>query len=529
MWEKGWREQTWSQLDQEWDILIIGGGITGAGIFRRAVAEGYRTLLVEAGDFASGTSSRSSKLVHGGFRYLRNKQFSVTRESVREREWMLREARNLVTKLGFVMPCPDDVKIASQFAIGVVLYDLLAPKWDHKRLNKSNLIKNCPLLDPDGMRGGFLYYDAETDDARLVYRMIRETAIAGGTALNYAAAGKLLKTSAGRVCGAVLQDKSDQHLSDSEVYASVVINAAGPWSDEVRSQIGAPARLRKLRGSHLIFSRKRLPLKHAVTLLHPRDHRAMFAIPWEGVSLIGTTDLDHKYSVTGGEPFTTSEEIEYILEAGIATFPTTALKHEDILSTFSGLRPVINTGNPDPSKESRAHVVWDEDGMITITGGKLTTFRIMAEQTLVAASKYLSKPVESTKKTRYFDKLPDLKPGGQVLTSELSYLLGRYGEETSQVLACANAGENQPIVNLPNLWSEIRWAARTGAVEHLDDLLLRRVRLGMQLANGGASVIERVREIAQPEFGWSDAKWETELARYYAIYAAAYSPAPEGF
>jgi glycerol-3-phosphate dehydrogenase len=529
MWEKGWRGQTWSQLDQEWDILIIGGGITGAGIFRRAVAEGYRTLLVDAGDFASGTSSRSSKLVHGGFRYLRNKQFSVTRESVREREWMLHEAKNLVTRLGFVMPCPDDIKIAAQFAIGVVIYDLLAPKWAHKRLNKTNLVKNCPLLDPERLHSGFLYYDAEMDDARIVYRMVRETVMKGGTALNYAAAGKLTKSPGGKVCGAVLQDKSDQHNPDLEIRASVVINAAGPWSDDVRGQIGAPGRLRKLRGSHLVFSRERLPLKHAVTLLHPRDHRAMFAIPWEGVSLIGTTDLDHKYSLTGGEPFATAAEIEYILEAGNATFPSTALKHEDILSSFSGLRPVINTGNPDPSKESRAHVVWDEDGMITITGGKLTTFRIMAEEALVAASKYLAKPVDISKKTRYFDKLPDLKAGGQVLTSELSYLLGRYGEETSQVLACAHDGENQPISPLPNLWSEIRWAARTGAVEHLDDLLLRRVRLGLQLACGGADQIEKIREIAQPELGWSDSKWEMELARYYVIYAAAYSPAPTGF
>ncbi len=359
--------------------------------------------------------------------------------------------------------------------------------------------------------------------------MIRETAMKGGTALNYAAAGKLLKTSAGRVCGAVVQDKSGQQLPDAEILARVVINAAGPWSDEVRGQIGAPARLRKLRGSHLIFSRERLPLKHAVTLLHPRDHRAMFAIPWEGVSLIGTTDLDHNYSVTGGEPFTTSEEIEYILEAGNATFPSTALRHEDVISSFSGLRPVINTGNPDPSKESRAHVVWDEDGMITITGGKLTTFRIMAEEALAAASKYLPNPIDITKKIRYFDKLADLKAGGIVLTSELAYLMGRYGDETSQVLACAKNGENQPISPLPNLWSEIRWAARTGAVEHLDDLLLRRVRLGMQLADGGADIIEKVREIAQVELGWSDPKWEIELARYYAIYAAAYSSAPVGF
>jgi glycerol-3-phosphate dehydrogenase len=425
MWDKGWKKQTWSELNREWDILIIGGGITGAGIFRRAVAEGYSTLLVEAGDFASGTSSRSSKLVHGGFRYLRNKQYSVTRESVREREWLLNEAKNLVTKLGFVMPCPDDRKISSQFAIGVVLYDLLAPKWEHKTLNAKLIKKNCSLLDSESFRRAYLYFDAELDDARMVYRMIREAANDGGTALNYSAAVKLLKSSNGKVCGTVLQDKSDERLPDVEIKARVVINATGPWSDAIRSQINAPARLRKLRGSHLLFSRDRLPLKHAVTLLHPIDHRAMFAVPWEGVALIGTTDLDHKYSINDGEPFTTAEEIEYILAAGNATFPSINLRHEDILSSFSGLRPVINTGLADPSKESRAHVVWDEDGLITITGGKLTTFRIMAEEALQEASKYLDKPIDLSKRKRYFDPLPDFEPKGEILTSELSYLPSR--------------------------------------------------------------------------------------------------------
>ena len=479
--EKVGGSNTWSELQQDWDILIIGGGITGAGIFRRSVAEGYRTLLVEAGDFASGTSSKSSKLVHGGFRYLRNKQFSVTRESVREREWMLREACNLVTKLGFVMPCPDDRKISSQFAIGVVLYDLLAPKWDHKTLNKRKLKDNCPLLNQMVFKKAYLYYDAEMDDARLVYRMIRETAAMGGVALNYTAASKLIKTSDGKVCGAILTDKSGSNLTSLEVKAKVVINATGPWSDEVRSQINAPVRLRKLRGSHLLFSSERLPLKHAVTLLHPVDRRAMFAVPWEGVSLIGTTDLDHKYSIEGGEPFTTAQEIEYILAAGNATFPTAKLQPEDVISSFAGLRPVINTGIADPSKESRAHVVWDEDGMITVTGGKLTTFRIMAEEALAAASKYLPKPIDLTRKVRYFNPLPDLESNSEILSTELSYLLGRYGDETQQLIAAAHPGENQPIESLPNLWSELRWAARSGAVIHLDDLLLRRVRLGMQL------------------------------------------------
>ncbi len=528
MWEKGWREKTWGELDQDWDVIVIGGGITGAGVFRRSVAEGYRTLLVEAGDFASGTSSRSSKLVHGGFRYLRNKQFSVTRESVREREWMLKEARNLVTKLGFVMPCPDDKKITSQFAIGVILYDLLAPKWDHRLLNKKNLREDCPFLNQIAFEKAYLYYDAEMDDARLVFRMIRETSAMGGVALNYAAASKLLRSSDGKVCGIVLVDHSERNLASLEIKSKVVINAAGPWSDEIRGQINAPTRLRKLRGSHLIFSRERLPLKHAVTLLHPKDRRAMFAIPWEGVSLIGTTDLDHKYSLSSGEPFTTPEEIEYILAAGNSTFPSLNLKPEDVISSFSGLRPVINTGIADPSKESRAHVVWDEDGLITITGGKLTTFRIMAEQALYAASKYLRSPIDLSKKIRYFNSLPSIESLKLAGDSAL-YMLGRYGEETEQVLNAAQKNENLQIANLPNLWSELRWAARTGAVEHLDDLLLRRVRLGMQLPAGGNELLPRIRAICQPELGWSDKKWEQEESRYRQIYTRAYAPAPIGF
>ncbi len=529
MWERGWREKTWSELDQAWDVIVIGGGITGAGIFRRSVAEGYLTLLVEAGDFASGTSSRSSKLVHGGFRYLRNKQFSVTRESVREREWMLREAQNLVTKLGFIMPCPDDRKISSQFAIGVILYDLLAPKWDHRKLNKNKLRENYPILNQIAFEKAYLYYDAEMDDARLVYRMIRETSVMGGIALNYTAAEKLIKNSEGKVCGVVLADRSDRGMSSLEIKARVVINATGPWSDEVRSQINAPARLRKLRGSHLIFSRDRLPLKHAVTLLHPKDRRAMFAVPWEGVSLIGTTDLDHKFAINSGEPFTTADEIEYILAAGNATFPSAMLKPEDVISSFSGLRPVINTGIADPSKESRAHVVWDEDGLISVTGGKLTTFRIMAEQALAAASKYLPRPIDLSRKIRYFNRLPEINQEHEILSGETLYLLGRYGSETSQMLDYAQKEENLPIGPLPNFWSELRWAARGGAVEHLDDLLLRRVRLGMQLPGGGSEILPRIRAICQPELAWSDAKWEQEVTRYQQIYSRAYAPSPQGF
>ncbi len=529
MWETGWRQKTWQELDGEWDILVIGGGITGAGILRRAVQEGYRTLLVEADDFASGTSSKSSKLIHGGFRYLRNKQFDVTRESVREREWLLKEAAHLVTPLGFLMPCPDDPKLTSQFAIGVIIYDLLAPKWKHNHLSKQQMLRKCPALDADNLTGGFLYYDACMDDARMVFRLIREAVAAGGSAINYVKATTLVKDSSGLVRGAVLTDRSPAGLGEKEVKARVVINATGPWSDEVRAGIEAPERLRKLRGSHLVFSRERLNLPYAVTLLHPKDHRAMFAIPWEGVSLVGTTDLDHPWSLSQGEPYTTQEEIEYILQAANATFPHINLTRSDILSTFSGLRPIINTGQADPSKESRAHVVWEENGLITITGGKYTTFRIMAEGALRAAMPALPHPADLTRRKPYFSPLPTVKPPQGMAPETYLYLLGRYGQETNALLDCAASGENEPIHSLPNLWSELRWAARTGAVEHLDDLLLRRVRIGMLLPDGARGDMERIRAIVQPELGWDDTRWQEELTRYENIYTKAYSPSPAGF
>ncbi len=529
MWEKGWRQETWKDLDQEWDLLIIGGGITGAGIFRRAVEEGYKTLLVERSDFSSGTSSTSSKLIHGGIRYLRNRQFNLSKESIREREWLLKEAKNLVTPLGFLMPYPHNLKIHTQFAVGVIIYDLLAPKWNHRHFTRKKLLQICPALESDWLEGGYFYYDAAMDDSRVVLRIIREAILAGGTALNYTVAESLLRTSTGKVCGAVLRDLSSLVLGEKEVTAKVVINATGPWSDEVRKQIGAPAKLRKLRGSHLVFSRSRLNLPNAISLVNPKDRRAMFAIPWEGVTLVGTTDLDHTYSITQCTPYATQQEIDYILEFADSTFPTVGLGRKDILSSFSGVRPVIGTGIADPSKESRAHAIWEEDGLITVTGGKFTTFRIMAEQTLQKALPHLPFQADLTKRRPYFSKLPNIQSEARLPAEQFAYLLGRYGTEITGVLNCAMPGENETILTTPNCWSEIRWAARTGGVEHLDDLLLRRVRIGLLLPNGAMGEMARIRAIAQPELGWNDQRWLQEEKNYLTIYENAYSPSPRGF
>jgi len=285
--------------------------------------------------------------------------------------------------------------------------------------------------------------------------------------------------------------------------------------------------MRKLRGSHLILSHSRLHVKEAITLFHPKDRRAMFLLPWEGATMVGTTDIDHDPALERGydETFASRDEMAYMLEALDFLFPGLQLNQSDIISSFSGLRPIINTGASTPSKESRAHQIWDEDGLITITGGKLTTFRLMARQTLKAALVSIDSKVKIPRKTRLLTPV-DRLPVETVSTETLAYLRGRYGLETSLLLGAAQSNDLQPIGALPNLWAELRWAARAEGVIHLDDLLLRRVRLGMLLPQGGSGVKKRIRTIIQQETGWSDARWEVEEAAYSQTWKKYYSPHP---
>ena len=236
------RDQLWSQLDQDWDLIIIGGGITGAGIFRRAVSGGLKTLLLEAADFSSGTSSKSSKLIHGGFRYLRSGQYDVTFESVRQREQLLKQAEDLVTPLGFVLPYDASEKQKRMFQAGVIIYDLMAPKWNHEHLDLDQLKEKMPLLKPQGMAGAYLYYDALLDDSRMVLRLIQETCEDGGLALNYACVKQLLKDKDGRVSGVTVEDRTRANQGKLDLKARVVINATGPWTDKLRGLLGLEER-----------------------------------------------------------------------------------------------------------------------------------------------------------------------------------------------------------------------------------------------------------------------------------------------
>ena len=512
-------------MTEVFDLLIIGGGITGAGVFNLASRCGLKTLLVDANDYSFGTSSRSSKLVHGGLRYLRNRQFNVTYESVREREWLLRSAPHLVTPLAFTLPHYAGSKTPHwQWGMGVFIYDVMAAKWQHRTLTRTETLAQCPMVRSDGLEAAHRYMDAQVDDSRLVLRLIFEGIRAGGTARNYTRADSLLTKTDGTVCGAVLRSEDG---ATSEVQARVVINAAGPWADDLRKGVGASERIRPLRGSHLIFPASRFPLCTAVTLMHPRDNRAMFALPWEGAVVIGTTDVDQREFWRDSEPTMSASEGEYILEAARATFPQLELQESDVISSFAGLRPIITSGEGlDPSKESRAHVVWDERGLITVTGGKLTIFRKMAVQALTMAAPRLPQQPRFKENTRWFDPLPrEADPHG-LEAERLAYLMGRHGAVSGQLLEDALPGELDLIPNQPNPWAEIRWAAQHEQVHHLDDLLLRRVRLGMLQPEGGAGVLPRIRQTVQLALGWDDARWDAEQARYLNIWKRHYAPLP---
>lgn len=519
-----WREDIWSQLDQPWDIIIIGGGITGAGILREAARLGLRTLLVEQKDFGWGTSSRSSKLVHGGIRYLKEGKVRLTLASVQERERLMEEGPGLIDPLGFLLATyKGDFPGKWTYGAGLTVYDLLALQWSHTYYSAADFEMLAPRIARAGLEGGWRYGDAQTDDARLVLRVIFEAVAANGAALNYCRAETLLQED-GRMTGVTLRDALTGQVAEAR--ARVVVNATGAWADGLREQVGAPARIRPLRGSHLVFPAWRFPLAQAVSFLHPVDRRPVFIFPWEGITLVGTTDLDHEQPLDA-EPHITPEEVAYLMQVVEAHFPALRLTLDDVISTFAGVRPVIDSGKADPSKESRDHVVWNEAGLLTVTGGKLTTFRRIALDALKAIRAQIPAMPEPRADMPVLNPVNVPLPNGNTLTdAQRRRLLGRYGAAAPALVRAAQPGELAPIPGTETLWAELRWAARSEGAAHLDDLLLRRTRLGVLLPQGGAALLEDIRRLCQPELGWDDAHWEAEVAAYLALWNCCYSLPP---
>ncbi|HIG67240.1 MAG TPA: glycerol-3-phosphate dehydrogenase/oxidase [Porticoccaceae bacterium] len=505
----------------DWDIIVVGGGITGAGVLREARRRGYRVLLLEQQDFSWGTSSRSSKMVHGGLRYLAAGDVKLTRESVVERERLLAEAPGLVDRIAFYFTFRKGL-FPGRFAMTVILaiYDFLASIKDHRYCNNEQLLKRFPGLDKTNLKGASYYTDAMVDDSRLVMRVLQDSIDDGAHALNYTKVTNLLLEN-NKVCGVAIEDV--ENASAIELRASVVINATGAWADRLRNEVNSEKRIRPLRGSHIIIPKSLYPVSDVMTFLHQDDKRGVYVYPWEGTTVLGTTDLDHAEDLDV-EASISNQETDYLLNAFNRQFPHNQLTRADVLSTWAGVRPVISAERgKNPSKERRDHAVWSDNGLITVSGGKLTTFRLIALDAINAAADSLPKPTVVIDDTIFVT--PDIS-AGDLLPNNPQWaqrLLGRYGKKAPKLLEESGANEHISLGETEFCLAECRWAVKYEAVKHLDDLLLRRTRLGMCLPNGGDALYPALKDIFSTERNWDNDRWEEELSRYKAIWNSYYS------
>lgn len=508
-------------MEKDWDLIVIGGGITGAGVLWEATRLGLKTLLVEQRDFAWGTSSRSAKLVHGGLRYLKEGRIWLTWESVKDRERLLREAPGLVEPLEFLMPIYKGAgpgKMAMK--AGLVLYDLMAGKKRHRFLLPGEVASSMPHIEQDGLQGGFRFVDAQVDDARLVLRIIREAVRSGAYAMNYSSVAELNRDARGRVVGVTLEDTETR--GTREISASAVINATGAWAERLHQSPEPGKHLRPLRGSHLVFPRAALPVDHAIGLIHPVDRRPVYVLPWEGAVLFGTTDLDHREDLSL-EPSITGDEVSYLMECLRAFLPSLPISPADCLSTFAGIRAVLSKGKLAASQESREHVVWVENGLVTVTGGKLTTFYRLAADAVAAAGPFLTGVEKRVQSRPLFSRPTETVDLAKSLPEHIKIrLFGRYGMDALELLSMASPEDLEPIPHTNTVWAEVPFAARFEQVRHLSDLLLRRVRIGLLTPRGGEDFMERIRALCEPWLPWDSSRWNEEIRRYLGNWKRAY-------
>ncbi len=507
---------------KQFDVVVVGGGVSGAGTAREAAGSGLRTLLVEQKDFAWGTSSRSSKMVHGGLRYLGSGHIGLTRQAVRERERLMEEAPGLVDQIPFLMPHYHGKFPGPRlFQILLAVYDRLAGARTRQKLTPAQTLQWAPGLTQENLIAASSFTDALTDDARLVQRLIAEAQLDGATCINYVAASRVTRGKDGHVSGIDLIPEGENPENAIHIKTNRVINATGAWADRLQKQgqHQNPLNIRPLRGSHLVIPWQRLPVTCAVSLLHPNDERPVFAFPWSGTTVLGTTDLDHHEDLNL-EPSITEPEVAYLLNVSTQLFPEARIQTCDILSTWAGVRPVVTDGQGKaPSKENREHALRYDNGLVSISGGKLTTFRQIAREALLTAFNNDSSILRN-------DQIPVFtKPPHQPKPDPISHLNWRrlegfYGQELPGLLKYKAYDR---VGNTNTLWMELKWACQHEQVVHLDDLMLRRTRLGLTCPDGAEQLLPDVREYCQSLLGWSDAYWEQEVERYLELYRKAYS------
>jgi glycerol-3-phosphate dehydrogenase len=480
---------------QRWDLAVIGGGSTGLGIALDAATRGHSVVLVEASDFAKGTSSRATKLLHGGVRYLAQGNVRLVHEALHEREVILRNAPHLAQRLPFVIPAYRQ-RDRLLYGLGLIAYEALAgarslgkTEW----LSTRETLAALPGLRSKGLVGGIRYWDAQFDDARLALALARSAAAEGALVLNYCAARELLHAQ-GRVSGLVCEDHETGQRH--EVQARCVINATGVWADALRqSDTADPAafhqHLQPSRGAHIVLDRSFLPSSEALLVPRTSDGRVLFAIPWQGKLLAGTTDVPASEAVA--EPVPSQEEISFILgELGryLARAPTRG----DVLSLWAGLRPLVRPDGPAKAtrKIRRDHdILISDTGLVTVTGGKWTTYRVIASDTLATC---ISNGMLAKAGDCRTAQLPLVGAGGPITRGELA----RYGSEASQVAAMPGA-QRRLCEGLTE--GMVRFAARHEFARSVEDVLARRVRLLLLDARLAGSCAKEVDAILREELG----------------------------
>jgi len=518
------------------DILVIGGGITGAGIARDAAMRGFRTALVERGDFATGTSGRSSRLIHGGLRYLEQYAFHLVHESVRERRTLLRIAPHLVWPRSFLFPLFAGGRVPRwQLAAGMWLYDALATFRNverHRWLSKRALLQAEPRLRADDLLGGPRYYDAQCDDARLTLANVRDAHRLGALVASYAEV-QGFDRAAGRIRGARLRDR----LSGATLVARarVIVNATGPWSDAVRED--GRKLLQFSKGAHVIVPRARIGLTEAVTMLSPVDGRVLFALPWDDLAYIGTTETP--LDGPPGDVTADADDVVYLLRSGNAMFPDARLQPDDVVATWAGLRPLVRPPDArDAGRVSREHVIVVAPGLVSVLGGKLTTYRRMAAQAVDRAAEELH-ALDGRVLPRPAATAREPLPGGETADLDLiatevereglasttaRRLVRRYGTEAPAVarLAAATPHLAAPVATgATAIRAELVYAVQREMALTLPDLLIRRTHVFYETPGHGLPEALALATLVAPDLGWDAARCAAEVEAYRAEVARA--------
>jgi glycerol-3-phosphate dehydrogenase len=520
------RADALSQLgERTFDVLVIGGGITGAGVARDAAMRGLSVALVEASDFASGTSSRSSRLIHGGVRYLEHGQLHLVFESCRERRILASIAPHLVRPQQFIWPVYEKARIKLwKLRAGLFLYDALALGRNlgrHHMLTTRVVTALEPELRHMGLVGGASYFDASTDDIRLTLATVMSARDAGAVVVNHVSVHDLLMTSDG-VCGARALDLRSG--TDVEISARTVVNAAGPWSDAIR-RMAEPQAHRAIRGTkgvHVSVPRDRIRHHGALTLLSPIDGRVMFVLPSGPFSIIGTTDTDYD-----GRPErvrATTADVTYLLRSANAFFPGAHLSPSDVVAAWAGIRPLVASADKDPDAASREHaVVWTVPGLLSVTGGKLTTYRAMAVDVMDTIARRLR--IGHRRAATHKEALP----GGDIesLEDELAlaratigapdiaeHLVHAYGTRWRALWQMANVDRalgERLVPELPYIEAELDWGVTHEMARTLGDLLIRRLHVAFETPDNALSIAPSVAERLAPVMSWNV---EDELQSY---------------